>query len=703
MLNENELLAFIQQNFPRPFHPRELMKKLNVPPDEKAAIHDVLQALTRSGKLVRIRKKRLGLATAMNLIVGTLQANPQGYGFVIPDNVSLPDIYVHGRNFGTAMHGDKVVVRIEGKNQLGKPNGRIIRILERAQKKIVGIFDTNRYFCFVVPDDKRLFHDIYISRKKIRGAKRGQKVVVKLLDWSSEQLNPEGEIIDILGYPDEPGVDIQSVIEKYNLPAVFPINVIQEAEAVAEQPIDTKKRLDLRNLITFTIDPADAKDFDDAVSLEKTAAGYRLGVHIADVSYFVQENSALDIEAYRRGNSVYLVDRVLPMLPPQLSNGICSLNPGVDRLTISCLMDFDSAGNLMNYTIVDSIIRSSARLTYDQVQQILVSPQETNGVVSDTIVNILKEMEQLARRLYTKRLQQGSIDFNLPETKVILDENGRVLEIKKIQKDISHQIIEEFMLVANRTVATHMHALQLPFMYRVHQPPDTEKMREFQTFLKSLGYTMKVAEPMPAKEIQRILTLIAGKPEEIFLNQLLLREMKEARYAVENIGHFGLAFPIYTHFTSPIRRYPDLIVHRLLRKSRTLQTRFDDISQVSQQLHNIAIHCSETERTAMEAERESVLMKKIEFLHDKVGNEYYGIISGVTAYGLFVELEDFLIEGLIHISSISDDYYHFNESHYALEGEHTSRRFQLGDRVYVRILKVDKINKEVDLELVEHA
>ncbi|MDI6782485.1 MAG: ribonuclease R, partial [bacterium] len=721
MVTEKELFEYIKKNFPRPFHPRELMRDLNVAPDDKAAIHDLVQELTRTGKLVKIRGKRLGLATAMNLVIGTLQAHPQGYGFVIPDNLQQPDVYVNGRNFGTAMHGDKVVVRIEGKNAkrceersdkaiLGKSNGRIIRILDRAHTKLVGTFETNRYFCFVVPDEKRLFHDIYVSRKKTRGAKRGQKVVVKLLEWSSEQLNPEGEITDILGYPDEPGVDIQSIIEKYNLPSVFPATVLHEAELIAEQEKDLVNRLDLRDLLTITIDPEDAKDLDDAVSLERTETGYRLGVHIADVSYYVAEGTALDNEARLRGNSVYLVDRVLPMLPPQLSNGSCSLNPQEDRLTLSCIMDFDNEGNQVGSKIVDSIIKTSARLTYDQVKRIIVEKEKEIRITYQRLVPLLEEMETLARKLYAKRQQQGSIDFNLPETKVFLDDKGKVIEIRKIEKDISHQLIEEFMLAANKTVATQMSLLLMPSIYRVHQPPDRDAMLEFQTFIKPFGYKMKVTDPMPSKEVQRLLNTITGKPEEILINQVLLREMKEARYAVENIGHFGLAFPFYTHFTSPIRRYPDLIVHRLLRKlnfvkihcarseaTRDKRTLLREEQPIYQQLNHIAVHSSETERTAMEAERESVLVKKIEFLRAQVGEEYYGIISGVTAYGLFVELEEFLIEGLIHISTLDDDYYHFYEEQYAIKGEHTSRRFRLGDRVKVRVMKVDLQKKEIDL------
>ncbi|MFB3897622.1 MAG: ribonuclease R [bacterium] len=701
MINEKDLFKYIQTHYPRPFHPRELMRDLKITPDDKAAIHDMLQALVRTGKLVKIRGKRLGLVSAMNLIIGTLQANPQGYGFVIPDELQTPDIFISGRNFGTAMHGDKVVARIEGKNEVGKPNGRIIRVLERAHSKLVGTFDMDRYFCFVVPDEKRLFHDIYVSRKKTRGAKRGQKVVIKLLQWSSEQLNPEGEIIDILGYPEEPGVDIQSIIEKYSLPSVFPAKVITEAEAVIQSEPDLTHRLDLRNLLTITIDPEDAKDLDDAVSLEQTKQGYRLGVHIADVSHYVTENTALDKEAKLRGNSVYLVDRVLPMLPPQLSNGICSLNPQEDRLTLSCIIDYDHDGNQTGYKIADSVIKTAVRFTYDQVKQILVDKKKEIRITYQRLVPLLEQMESLARKLYKKRQLHGSIDFNLPETKVILNDSGKPIEIRKIERDISHQMIEEFMLAANRIIATHMHTLHLPFIYRVHQPPDTIKMLEFQTFIKPFGYKIKVTDPTPAKEVQRLLHAIAGKPEEILINQVLLREMKEARYAVENLGHFGLAMPFYTHFTSPIRRYPDLIVHRLLKKSKQKQAIMREDQPLYNLLNNIATHSSETERTAMEAERESVLVKKIEFLRDKVGEEYYGIISGVTSYGLFVELAEFLVEGLIHISTLSDDYYHFYEDQYCIEGEHTSRRFRLGDKVQVRVVKIDFQKKEVDLELVE--
>ena len=697
-MTEKDLIQFIKTNFPRPFLVRELAKRLRVSGDHRMELKREIKKLVEQGKLLRIKGQRYGLPTAMSLVVGALQASASGFGFVIPDDVKQADIYVEGRQFGTAMHDDRVVVRIEGKNRMGKPRGRIIRVLQRAHDQLVGIYDYNRHFCFVVPDDKRLFHDIYVNRKKTKGAQKGQKVVVKLLEWASEQLNPEGEIISVLGYPDEQGVDIQSIIEKHELPTIFPAKAITEAESKLEEKIVLDGRLDLRQLQIITIDPEDAKDLDDAVSLEKTEKGYRLGVHIADVSNYVQEGDSLDQESRLRGNSVYLVDRVIPMLPPQLSNGICSLHPDVDRLTMSCFMDLDKKGNIINHEFADSVIHTAARLNYEQVQSMLVENNASLRKKYNNVLPLMEEMAELAMSMRAKRRQQGSIDFNLPETKVILDRKGKPVEIRKLENNLSHQIIEEFMLVANRTVAMHMHQYQLPFVYRVHQSPDFEKLSEFARFIRPFGYKFKVTDPVEPKELQRLLHHVQGKSEEHLINQVLLRSMKEARYSVENIGHFGLAFGFYTHFTSPIRRYPDLIVHRLLRKSMKGRKMDMDRDKLYRELESICKHTSSTERQAMEAERESQLIKKIEFLKDHVGNEYEGVITGVASYGFFVELQDFLVEGLVHVSSMPDDYYKFYEEKYALEGEHNRKQFRLGDHIKVKLTKVDSARKEIDLQ-----
>jgi ribonuclease R len=700
-MNDIELLKFIQSNFPRPFLLRELAKRLRLSGDHRLALKQQIKQMVVQGKLIRIKGQRFGLPTAMNLVVGILQASSKGFGYVIPEDVRQADVFVEGRDFGTAMHGDKIVVRVEGKNRMGKPKGRIIRILERAHDQIVGVFDYNRNFCFVVPDEKRLFHDIYINRKKTLGAQKGQKVVVSLQEWKSEQLNPEGEIITVLGYPDEQGVDIQSIIEKHELPTVFPARVLREAGSLAEQAIELDGRLDLRNQMTITIDPEDAKDLDDAVSLENTENGFRLGVHIADVSHYVKESNALDQEARLRGNSVYLVDRVIPMLPPELSNGICSLHPNVDRLTMSCIMDFDKKGNITHSEFANSVICTHTRFNYEQVQAILVDGDRSLKKHHEEVLPLLEKMSELAMLLRNKRKQQGSIDFNLPETKVILDKKGKPIEIRKVEHNLSHQIIEEFMLAANRTVATHMHNQKMPFLFRVHPSPDIDKLMEFAGFIRPLGYKLKVTDPLEPKELQRLLNHVSGKPEEHLINQVLLRSMKEARYSVENVGHFGLATSFYTHFTSPIRRYPDLVVHRLLR--RTLQHKTEGINtdELYRQLESICKHTSTTERQAMEAERESQLIKKIEFLKDHVGKEYLGVITGVASYGFFVELQDFLVEGLVHVSAMTDDYYKFVEEKYSLEGEHNRRQFRLGDRVQVRIMKVGLQKKEIDLRIVD--
>ena len=601
-----------------------------------------------------------------------------------------------------AMHGDRVLVRpkIAAKAN-SKVEGEVIRILQRALKTVVGTVERGKHFSFVVPDDKRIFYDLYVPKDKTIGAKNGQKVVAKITEWPEKRRNPSGEIVEILGYPDEPGVDVLSIIKKYELPLDFPEKVKRQVQQIPDEVLreDLVGREDFRHLKTITIDNEDAKDLDDAVSIEKTSDGYRLGVHIADVSYYVEEKSPLDVEALKRGCSVYLVDRVIPMLPPKLSNGICSLNPRADRLTMSVIIDFDSEANIKSYKITPGVIKTCERMTYTQVNKILEEEDKETIERFDYLVEDLHWMKELAEKLSHKRFARGSLDFELDEAKVILDENGHPVDVVKEERRISSSIIEEFMIVANEVVAEHIFWLKIPLVYRIHENPDEEKINSLKEFLYNFGYTLKGTQNLKPKSLQQILEQVKGKPEQRLINTMLLRSLRQARYSGVNFGHFGLASLYYTHFTAPIRRYPDLIVHRILRKQ--LQ---NDIDQKQEKklvkiVERVAKLSSERERVAEEAERESVDLKIAEYMASRIGETYEAIVSGVTSFGIFVELDN-TIEGLVHVSHMEDDYYHFNEKTMALIGERTGKTFRIGDVVQVKVYNVNIAERHIDFVLV---
>jgi ribonuclease R len=702
MVFAEHLLDFMREKAYKPMTEGELISALNIDPKETDLLLKTLNYLEKQGLVVKNRRGKYGVPEKMNLIVGKLEGHPGGYAFLLPDDPEIDDIYISREDMNGAMHGDRVLVRpkIAAKAN-SKVEGEVIRILQRALKTVVGTVERGKHFSFVVPDDKRIFYDLYVPKDKTIGAKNGQKVVAKITEWPEKRRNPSGEIVEILGYPDEPGVDVLSIIKKYELPLDFPEKVKRQVQQIPDEVLreDLVGREDFRHLKTITIDNEDAKDLDDAVSIEKTSDGYRLGVHIADVSYYVEEKSPLDVEALKRGCSVYLVDRVIPMLPPKLSNGICSLNPRADRLTMSVIIDFDSEANIKGYKITPGVIKTCERMTYTQVNKILEEEDKETIERFDYLVEDLHWMKELAEKLSHKRFARGSLDFELDEAKVILDENGHPVDVVKEERRISSSIIEEFMIAANEVVAEHIFWLKIPLVYRIHENPDEEKINSLKEFLYNFGYTLKGTQNLKPKSLQQILEQVKGKPEQRLINTMLLRSLRQARYSGVNFGHFGLASLYYTHFTAPIRRYPDLVVHRILRKQ--LQ---NDIDQKQEKklvkiVERVAKLSSERERVAEEAERESVDLKIAEYMASRIGETYEAIVSGVTSFGIFVELDN-TIEGLVHVSHMEDDYYHFNEKTMALIGERTGKTFRIGDVVQVKVYNVNIAERHIDFVLV---
>ena len=714
---EEKILAFMREKAYRPLTAGQLAAAMGVEdPEADAGFRAALERLEAEGRVVRTRTRRYGVPERMNLAVGVLQGHPKGYAFLIqPDG---DDVFIPAENLNGAMHRDRVVVRLLGRARGGrKAEGEVIRILERANRELVGRLEWQggeAGYGFVTPVDQRVFWDVFIPQGQLGDARPGDMVVVEITRWPERRRGPEGRVVRVLGPAEAPGVDVAAIVAKAGLRVEFPPAALAQAEQVPEKVSarDRRGRRDLRDWLIVTIDGADAKDLDDAVSLQRLPEGgeavWRLGVHIADVSHYVAEGSPLDLEARRRATSVYLVDRVLPMLPPRLSNGICSLNPRVDRLTVTVLMDFDAQGRRVGYEIFPSVIRTRHRLTYEGVQQMLEGDPGDPEVralreAHQDVLPMLEDMARLSARLAARRERRGSIDFDIAEVKVVLDEQGMPRELLRRERTVATRIIEEFMIAANETVAEHCHWRQVPFIYRVHEEPDPDEVEELAAFLTILGYRLPPRRKLHPRQFQEVLKQVEGRPEEYLVNAVVLRTMKRARYATEALGHFGLAARFYCHFTSPIRRYPDLVVHRIvkelaLRGSLPAQ-RVEELEAI---LPEIADHCSQQERLAEEAERESVDLKKVQFMADKVGETYKGIISGVTSFGLFVTLPN-LVEGLVHVSTLTDDYYHYEEKLYSLVGERTRRTFRLGDEVEVVVAKVNPEARTIDLVLAELA
>lgn len=701
IITKEKLISYMDEKSYKPLTAQELVSALEI--DEVDDFLMLLNKLEKEGAVVLTRKHRYGLPEKMGLIVGRLQGNARGFGFVIPENPMHKDIYINIKSMNGAMHNDRVMVRPTFSAK-GQSDGEVIRILERHNEEIVGTYEQGGNFGFVVPDDSRLYYDVFVPQGEAKGAFNGDKVVVEVTRWPHKRRNPEGRIAEVLGRYDEPGVDILSVIRKYRLPMEFPHPVLREAERIAPEvrAEDIAGRKDIRNWRMVTIDGADAKDLDDAVTIKKLSdGGYSLGVHIADVSHYVKEGQPLDREAFERGTSVYLVDRVVPMLPPALSNGICSLNAGVDRLAMSVVMEVDAKGKLKSYDIFPSVIKVDERMTYDNVRRILVDKDP--GLIERyaDFVEDFQLMEELCLILKEKRLRRGAIDFDFPEGKAVLDEQGKPIEIVKRDRSIAEQIIEEFMIMANETVAEHMYRLELPFIYRVHEEPDHESITDLNSFLHLFGYHVKGSEKgIHPRSFQEIVDLVKGRPEEKIVSTMLLRSMKHARYDAACLGHFGLASKYYSHFTSPIRRYPDLEIHRVIRESLQGRISGKRLKTLSQRMPVSAGQSSLREKVAEEAERECLDMKKAEYMEQRIGEVFDGVIGSVLSFGFFVELPN-TVEGLVHVSSLTDDYYAFWEKEMVLFGQHTKKAYRIGDKVKVQVVRVDVDQRQVDFEVVE--
>lgn len=712
MSARKEVLRKLREDVHHPLTKEEIFERFDVSKGQQKMFSELLNDLLMSGHLFKNSSGLYGVPEKFNLIGGRLEKTASGNGFLIPDDPEKDDIYISSSNMNGAMHNDKVFVRPVHSDRGRSQAGEVAEIIERCNKKIVGNLELYKNYGFIIPDNKRICNDIFIPPTGLKDAKDGQKVVAKITRWPEKNRNPEGEIIEILGYKGEAGVDIEAIIRQLDLPGDFSDKVLSAAESVPEQVSEElikndEERADLRNLKLVTIDGADAKDLDDAVSIEIIGDNkYRLGVHIADVSHYVEEGKALDDEAFERATSIYLVDRVIPMLPQKLSNGICSLNPHVDRLTLTVFIDYRLRGKkgieIVDHKITKSVIRSNHRMTYDEVQAILDNNDETLKEKYNDFIDELKMMNKLRKRLRQKRFEEGSMDFNFSEVKVELDDNGRPINLIKRSHREAEQLIEEFMIAANRVVAAEMSWKEMPFIYRVHEEPDLDRIQQFNEFIHNFGYSLKgVKNGIHPRALQKILEQVRGSKEEKIIETVMLRSLKKAVYSEKNIGHFGLGVTHYSHFTSPIRRYPDLTAHRIIKETASKGYLSEQRQEeLDNKLPKIADHCSLQERRAVDAERDSVDLKKIEFMQDKIGEEFEGIISGITGFGIFVELEN-TVEGLIHIKNLKDDYYHYDEEKYHLIGERTKKIYRIGDELKIKVDSVNLEERELDFKLIE--
>lgn len=690
----------------RPLKQKEIARGLEIGDDRYPELKEALSRLTDTGLIYKIKGQRYAVPEQINLVVGRMDSTKKGAGFVVPERkTDEPDLFVPPHKMGSATHRDRVVARIERQRGKGEnPEGSVIRVLERARSQVVGALQKGKRFGFVVPDNPRLKFDVYVAQEDLAQAKEGEKVVVEIDDWGDGTKNPEGHVVEVLGAPDAPGVDVLSIIYTHGLEQEFPKEVERAAERIeVDLEAEAKRRLDLREKLVFTIDPPDAKDFDDALSVERTGDDrFEVGVHIADVSHYVRPDTVIDDEAFERATSVYLVDRVIPMLPERLSNGLCSLRPDEDRLTYSVIMQISGEGDVLDYRIAETVIRSGFRLTYREAQSLIESDPEREE--HKDLLWELQTLRRLAKVLRGKRAARGSLDFDLPEAIVELDEDGFPIDIQESVRLDSMRLIEEFMLLANETVAKHATDREVPFVYRVHDKPAPEKVEQIRQFVGALGYHVPKSENgLHPKRFAEIIEKARGTREEELINTVILRSMKQARYQTENVGHFGLASDHYSHFTSPIRRYPDLLVHRVLKAIEAGERWKDDEKRGVQQswLDRASEHSSSQERVAVQAERDSIDLKKVEFMERHLEQEFEGKISGVTSFGFFVRLDEYFVEGLVHMHELDDDYYVFHEDRYALVGRNTGTTYTLADPVRVKVIGVNKDQRQIDFELVK--
>ena len=697
---KKEIKAFFNRNQGRGYKSKDIADKLGFNSDhEYASLKAALNKLEEESFLIRTGKRfQLNKLPQSNRLKGRLEINRNGFGFVNINNEKHGDIFIAARNIGTAFDGDIVEVELFAKQKGKNIEGQIVNVAERKRKEYVGIIKKSKSFFFISPDDPKLHRDIYINESKLNGAKNGDKVVVGKLAWDTSMLNPEGEVIEVLGKSGTHDTDIISIAREFDLKYKFPSAVLSEAENIASviPKEEIKKRLDYRSKNVFTIDPEDAKDFDDALSIEKLENGnLSVGIHIADVSHYVKKGSPLDVEANERGNSVYFVGRVIPMLPEKLSNQICSLVPNEDRLTYSVIVEMTTRGKIIDYSIEKTIINSKRRFTYDEAQKVI--EDETGDLVEDILL-----LNKIAEQFRKKRMREGSFNFISPEVKFNLDENGVPISIMIKQTKQSNMLIEEFMLLANKLVAQQIAIPKSgpvkPFVYRIHDLPDQEKIVEFSRFVKTLGYSFDPNSSSKSIGFQNLLNQVKGKEEEALINELAIRSMAKAVYSPDNIGHYGLGFKYYSHFTSPIRRYSDLIVHRLLFNYKNLKS--GEMYSLAQ-LEEICDNISATERNAVEAERFSVKQKQIEYLRNHLGNEFSAIISGITNFGIFVKITDILAEGLVRLRDLDDDYYIHDEKKYAIVGKRTKKQYRLGDKIHVKLIRVDEERSELDFIILD--
>ena len=692
---------FICDEFYVPMKLKELAILLQVPKDQRKELKAIMDSLETEGK-VHVSKKGKYTKGEAKRIVGTYQAHARGFGFVVVEGED-DDIFISEDDTNGAFHGDQVEVTIKSAPDGKRREGQVVRILSHGTTRLVGYFQKNKNFGFVVPDNQRFIKDVFVPLERSKGAVTGHKVVVELTKYGGDNKKPEGKIVEIIGHVNDPGTDIMSIVKGYDLPIEFPEKVLNQAERVAKDvsTADMAGRMDIRDWQMVTIDGEDAKDLDDAISLTKEGENYKLGVHIADVTNYVQEKSALDREAYKRGTSVYLVDRVIPMLPHILSNGICSLNEGEDRLALSCIMTINDKGNVVDYKIAETVICVDRRMTYTSVKKILEEQDEEECKKYEEFVPMFQMMEKVAGILREKRKKRGSIDFDFPETKMVLDEQGKPIELKPYDRNVATKIIEDFMLLANETVAEHYFWQEIPFVYRTHEQPDEEKIQKLAIFINNFGHSMHIANnAVRPKEIQKLLVKVEGTNEEALISRLALRSMKQAKYTPENTGHFGLATTYYCHFTSPIRRYPDLQIHRIIKedlRGRMNENRREHYEKI---LPEVTKQCSERERLAEEAERETIKLKKVEYMEQHIGEVFEGVISSITKWGIYVELPN-TIEGLVHVTNMHDDHYDYIEERFEMVGEHTRKVYKLGQTVYIVATGTDRLQRTIDFEVVE--
>ncbi len=708
-MKENDILeekkAMLEELFSskeyKPMRFKELVGLLQVPRDAKNDFRTVLDQLISKGTIIvdaQGRYKKPG----DDIKVGTFSGTQRGFGFVILEGEG-EDIFIPGDATKGALHGDKVAITIKEEQTGRRKEGAVLSIIERGKNEIVGTFEKSKNFGFVVPDNQKFAKDIFIPKEFTKGAVTGHKVVVKISNFGDATQSPEGKVVEILGHVNDPGVDIMSVIRAYDIPVEFTEEVMRSLDNVPEEidPKEIENRLDIRDVQTVTIDGEDAKDLDDAISISREGELYHLGVHIADVTHYVREGTPLDKEALKRGTSVYLVDRVIPMLPHKLSNGICSLNPGVDRLALSCFMDIDAKGNVVGHKIAETVIKSDRRMTYTNVAKIVEDSDEEIKKEYEELVPMFLLMQELAEVLRERRHKRGSINFDFPESKIIVDKKGKPIEIKPYERNKATKIIEEFMLIANETIAEDFFWQEIPFVYRTHDNPDEEKIKKLAIFINNFGYSIKLGqEDIHPKELQKLLIKVEDTPEEALISRLTLRSMKQAKYTVANTGHFGLSAKYYCHFTSPIRRYPDLQIHRIIKENLSGKLGEKRINHYEKILYEVADHSSRTERRADESEREVEKLKKVEYMLEHIGETFEGVISGVTSWGMYVELPN-TVEGMIRVSEMQDDYYIYDEEHYQMVGEHTRKIYKLGQKVKVEVVNADKIMRTIDFALVE--